>query len=290
VGDRQLASEGAVGSGGLPTVQQGIFSGSPANSVPGGVVLLSRITKRSLNSHPWCSPSCLLACSPSFRMRCRFCAWCRPLIMRLVEAVSDPCSAGCPTCGSRSWRVHSHYPRTLRDFPSHGRPVTIHVTARRFRCLNSACTRKTFAERLDDAAVYARQTKRLGDLQRHLALALGGEAGTRLAARLAVPISADTSLRMAATTTSSENARSTPRVLAVDDWAWRRGHRYGTILVDLERNDVVSLLPDRQAETLAAWRRRSRCCRVSACRSSAGRQPDRRRGGRAGCRRSQAHT
>ena len=76
----------------------------------------------------------------------------------------------------------------------------IHVFARRFRCLNAACVRKTFAERLDDALVSARRTKRLGELQCHLGLALGGEAGTRLAERVAVPISADTLLRMAAST------------------------------------------------------------------------------------------
>jgi transposase len=99
----------------------------------------------------------------------------------------------------------------------------------------------------------ARRTRRLADLQRHLGLALGGEAGARLATRLAVPASADTLLRMTRRQDQPSQPRPPPRVLGIDDWAWRRGHRYGSILVDLERNRVLDLLPDRQAETLSDW-------------------------------------
>jgi len=176
-----------------------------------------------------------------------------------VTIVTQPQSAmvTCPDCGTTSCRVHSYYERLLGDLPWQSRPVLLRVQVRRFRCLDPSCSRQTFAERLPGVASTAgRRTERLGSLQGHLGLVLGGEAGQRLAERLAMPVSADTLLRMTRQAGNDNKPLPTPRVLAVDDWAWRRGRRYGTTLVDLERHAVVDLLPGRQAETLAGWLRR----------------------------------
>jgi hypothetical protein len=160
----------------------------------------------------------------------------------------------CPGCRAPSSRVHSRYERRLADPPWQGRPVTVRVRARRFFCAEPACPRRTFAERLPGIArPSARRCERLADVQRQVALALGGEAGARLSARLAAPTSADTLLRLASSATRA--APPAPRALGVDEWAWRKRRRYGTILVDLERSKVVDLLPDRDAGSFGAWLR-----------------------------------
>jgi transposase len=172
-----------------------------------------------------------------------------------VVILSRPRSptAICPLCGAASARVHSHYHRTLADLPWQGRVVALRVQARRFRCVTRECRRRVFAERLPEVTVpRSRRTGRLADIQRHIGLALGGEAGSRLAHRLTMPVGATTLLGMLRRGAPEPPARA-PRVLGVDDWAWRRGRHYGTILVDLERRRVVDLLPDRRADTLVSW-------------------------------------
>ncbi|MCK1289693.1 ISL3 family transposase, partial [Bradyrhizobium sp. 30] len=159
----------------------------------------------------------------------------------------------CPSCGTSSGRIHSRYQRRLNDLPLAGRQVRLVVVARRFRCVTALCGRRIFTERFDDGALapWARRTTRLDLIVHHLGLALGGRPAASFARRLMLPVSNDTLLRVVRRRGCPPFAA--PSVIGIDDWAWRRNQRYGTIICDLERRRPITLLPDREPATAQAW-------------------------------------
>lgn len=162
-------------------------------------------------------------------------------------------SATCPCCGTCSRRTQSRYIRQVADLPIAGRRVVLRVTVRRFWCEAVLCRRRIFAERFGDnvLAPLSRRTGRLETIVHHLGLALGGRPAAAFADRLMMPVSNDTLLRVVRRRT--EQPHDKLAIIGIDDFAFRRGQRYGTIVCDLERRRPVTLLPDREQATSQAW-------------------------------------
>ena len=169
-----------------------------------------------------------------------------------IRARSTATQAKCPDCSMVTQRIHSAHHRQPHDLPNSGRSVRLYLEVPRFCCVNEQCPRCTFVERIPEVVpLHAQRTQRLTDTLKSVVLETSAEAGARLSRHLKMTVSADTLLRIARAIPLEKHP--TPRVLGVDDWALKKGRRYGTILVDLERRCPVDLLPERSADALEQW-------------------------------------
>src|SRR3989440_12493503 len=150
-------------------------------------------------------------------------------------------SAVCPLCQQPSERVHGHYGRTVADLPCAGRRVILALTVRKFVCCTPTCSRQIFTERLPELVQsYARMTNRLREALVALGLATSAQVSERLAPSQGMLVSAPTLLRRLRAVACPPP--KSVRILGVDDWAWKKGQTYGTILVNLEKRCPIELL------------------------------------------------
>jgi transposase len=170
----------------------------------------------------------------------------------IVTVVSTRPEAVCPGWGQPSEHIHSQYQRTVRDVPSGGQQVVLRLRVRKFFCLSLCCPRKVFTERFPDLVQpWARGSDRLLEALKAIGLAASAEVSERLTPRLGMPVKASTLLGYLRTMKDPPQADGA--VLGMDDFAMKRGDKYGTILINIQTGKPLDLLADRTAEAVKPW-------------------------------------
>jgi transposase len=169
-----------------------------------------------------------------------------------ITAVSIQVYPCCPLCGTPAMRVHSRYTRQVTDLPCSGQQVRLLVQVRKCFCQVPDCARKIFMERLTSfVEPWARVTRRLYQIVQILGLATGGRLGIRVTDRLGIQTTRHTILRRIMALPTEPIGQVSQ--IGIDDFSFRRGRKFGTIVVDLQTHKMLDVLPDRTTDTSAAW-------------------------------------
>ena len=171
-------------------------------------------------------------------------------IIRIYASVKSRRSR-CPSCGKYSKRVHDYYYRTITDLPVFQNRTVILLKTRKFKCGNNRCHRKVFSEHTPDIVRYSRRTSRATRILETFAIELTGRLGSILSKQMHLTVSSSTITRIAYSQQLPDIKQ--PRVLGVDDWAYRKGVSYGTILIDMETSRPIDILPSRDGQVLKDW-------------------------------------
>ena len=172
-----------------------------------------------------------------------------------LECERTTTTASCPICQTTTRRIHSRYRRVVRDLPISGKAVLLLLHVRKFSCKEPTCPRHVFTERLPQLTVpHGQSTASLRSFLSTLGSESGGAGGARIATKMGLQTTSRTLLRVLHAQSLSEP--EPPRVIGLDDWAWKKRSRYGAIVIDLERRRPIALLEQRSVAVVAAWLRK----------------------------------
>lgn len=171
-----------------------------------------------------------------------------------IHLKSITTSCDCPYCQSVSTHYHGTHRRTVQDLPILGKSVLLKLTTHEYKCLNSACSMSTFSESFGHFLnARSRMTERCQSFICALALETSGEGCARICHQMGINISGDTVIRLLLRKFSEQETFFTGDIIGIDDFAFKKGHTYGTILVDGKTHQPIDLLNGRDGTTLRKW-------------------------------------
>jgi transposase len=174
------------------------------------------------------------------------------IVLVHLHAISP--TAPCPQCGTPGSRIHSRYQRTIADVAFGRRHLLLKLLVRKWICREAACTQRIFAERFPGLVRrYARMTDRLVEALQSVGVTTNGADAARILSSLGMPTTAKTVIRHVLHLPLPDEG--SVHEVGLDEWAWKKGHHYGTILVNLAERRIVQVLADRSVETSKAWLR-----------------------------------
>jgi transposase len=172
----------------------------------------------------------------------------------VFELISASRSAICPKCGEESFRTHSYQWRTVRDLPILGEAVTLLISQQKYFCDNEGCEVDIFTERSDFINPYFQFTERCREYMLKVAMLVSSEAAAKILAYQGIKVSGDTLLNIIKAAGQAYGIKPGIRI-GVDDWAYRKGQEYGTIICDLDTHEIIDVLEGRDKETFEKWLR-----------------------------------
>jgi transposase len=169
-----------------------------------------------------------------------------------IRVTSNRLTALCPRCSMPSNSVHSYYRRKPLELPCAGQTVRLELIVKKFFCREATCAQKIFAERLPGfLEPNSRLTTRLRIVVQSIAGAFNAKGGARLGEHPGIHFSRMTSIR--SLLAISLSPVDLVKRVGIDDFCWKRGKSYGTVVVDLATHAIIDLLPDREAATVQKW-------------------------------------